>query len=53
MASDAASTEEYVLEPDEIAPSWHLMTEDEKTDFMQPLVQGHMDNAIEAGWSEA
>ncbi|MFF4188199.1 hypothetical protein ACFYZ9_33890 [Streptomyces sp. NPDC001691] len=53
MASAAGSTEEYTLEPDEIPPGWHLMTEDEKSAFMQPLVQGHMDNVIQAGWDEA
>jgi hypothetical protein len=49
MNSIAGSTEEYVLDENEIPAGWDEMTDDQKS---QPIVQAYMDNVIEAGWGE-
>ncbi|WP_433860188.1 hypothetical protein [Streptomyces kronopolitis] len=52
MASIAGSTETYELAPEEVPPGWHRMSDDQKEAVMQPIVKGHMDNVIQAGWGE-
>ncbi len=52
MAAVAGSTETYELGAEEIPAGWHRMTEDEKSEAMQPIVQHYMDNAVQAGWGE-
>lgn len=52
MSAVAGSTETYELGAEEIPAGWHRMTEDEKSEAMQPIVQHYMDNAVQAGWGE-
>ena len=52
MHSVAGSTQELVLEGDEIPEGWDQMTDDEKQEVMDPIVQDFLANEVDAGWGE-
>lgn len=52
MGAIAGSTQELVLEGDDVPAGWDQMTDDEKQAAMEPIVQGFIDNEITAGWGE-
>lgn len=52
MNSAGGSTQELVLTGEDIPQGWDLMSEDEKEAAMQPIVEAHIANEIDAGWGE-
>ncbi|MFC8538020.1 hypothetical protein ACFUJY_29470 [Streptomyces sp. NPDC057249] len=50
MAS--GSPETYELDAEEVPVGWHRMTDEQKSEAMQPIVQLYMDNVVQAGWGE-
>ncbi|MFH9765163.1 hypothetical protein ACH4N4_30480 [Streptomyces microflavus] len=52
MTAISSSTQELVLTGDDIPEGWDQMTDDQKSAAMQPIVQAHIDNEIDAGWGE-
>lgn len=52
MHSSAGSSQELVLEGDDIPHGWDKMTDDEKQAAMEPIVQDCIANEVEAGWGE-
>ncbi|MCU1613893.1 MAG: hypothetical protein JWO98_1433 [Frankiales bacterium] len=52
MSSVSGSTQELVLEGDDIPAGWDQMTDQQKSDAMQDTVQAHMENEVQAGWYE-
>lgn len=52
MSAIDNSTQELVLEGDDIPQGWDDMAEDQKSAAMESHVQGAIDNEITAGWYE-
>ncbi|MEU9323168.1 hypothetical protein AB0D91_05050 [Streptomyces canus] len=52
MHSIAGSTQEIILEGNEIPVGWDQMTDDEKQEIMDPIVQDCIANEVDAGWGE-
>lgn len=52
MHSIAGSSQDLVLEGAEIPAGWDQMTDDEKQATMDPIVQDHIANEVDAGWGE-
>lgn len=52
MGAISDSTQELVLEGDDIPEGWDDMTDDQKDAAMESHVQGAIDNEITAGWYE-
>lgn len=46
------STQELVLTGDEIPEGWDQMTDTEKQEAMNPIVQDAIANEVDAGWGE-
>jgi hypothetical protein len=53
MSAISNSSQELVLEGDDIPEGWDGMTDDQKDSAMGPRVQAAIDNEITAGWYEA
>lgn len=52
MGTIPGSTQELILEGEEIPAGWDQMSEDEKQAAMDPIVQDAIANEIDAGWNE-
>ncbi|MGW6605866.1 hypothetical protein [Streptomyces sp. NPDC055036] len=52
MSAVAGSNQELVLTGADTPEGWDQMTDDQKSDVMQPIVQAHIDSEIAAGWGE-